>query len=508
MRGWTGLAAPLTVLPVLLLGVLVTDRHDVTTAVRFDALVVAPATLAAAAMLYAAWRITPSREDGWITAAMTMLAIECVMLFGLQIAAPRQVADRPFWMLTADLACLFAVLCVARLAGRSELTIDPGWAGCLIGSGLGIGRILAVKDFPQIVAAPYTEVFVAVLNGAILLATVLAIMRIEEVELATRVRLSIGTVALSLAHLAWYLTGSSIIGARSTMWLDIVGAAVLLSAALHVLRRSVLDERAEAQELSHRLQEVEADIRDRRARMHEINSTLAGIASATQVISNNRRTTAERCRQLEGMVQAELARLERLLSDPASETRDPAAPAAEPAPAVEAVAGAAGEASSDASSAACADGDEPPVVDLDETISTLALSQAVRGNRVAWLPSGERVSGDPDAVAEVINILLDNAAKHGGTPAEVDVRRLDDRVEIAVSDSGPGIAPEIRQQLFQWGARGPDSHGQGIGLNIAASLIERQGGYLRLRDTLRQGTTFVVGLQAARDRDGAAAQPA
>jgi signal transduction histidine kinase len=124
------------------------------------------------------------------------------------------------------------------------------------------------------------------------------------------------------------------------------------------------------------------------------------------------------------------------------------------------------------------------------------------------MPSGERVSGDPDAVAEVINILLDNAAKHGGSPAEVDVRRLDDRVEIAVSDSGPGIAPEIRQQLFQWGARGPESRGQGIGLNIAASLIERQGGYLRLRDTLRQGTTFVIGLQAARDHDGAAAQPA
>jgi signal transduction histidine kinase len=495
-RGWIGLAAPLTVLPVLLLGVLVTDRHDVTTAVRFDALVVAPATLAAAAMLYAAWRITPSREDGWITAAMTMLAIECVMLFGLQIAAPRQVADRPFWMLTADLACLFAVLCVARLARRSELTIDPGWAGCLIGSGLGIGRILAVKNFPQIVAAPYTEVFVAVLNGAILLATVLAIMRITEVELDTRVRLSIGTVALSLAHLAWYLNGSTILVARSTMWLDIVGAAVLLSAALHVLRRSVLDERAEAQELSHRLQEVEADIRDRRARMHEINSTLAGIASATQVISSNRRTTAERCRQLEGMVQAELARLERLLSDPASDTRDPAAPVTTPAPADEPVA------------EVPADEDEAPVVDLDETISTLALSQAVRGNRVTWLPSGERVSGDPDAVAEVINILLDNAAKHGGTPAEVDVRRLDDRVEIAVSDSGPGIAPEIRQQLFQWGARGPESRGQGIGLNIAASLVERQGGYLRLRDTLRQGTTFVVGLQAARDRDGAAAQPA
>ena len=488
IRGRTGLAAPLAVMPVLLLGVLVTGRDNVTTAARFDALVVAPATLVAAAMLYAAWRIAPSREDGWIAAAVTMLGIECVMLFGLQIAAPQHVERRPFWMLTADLICLLAVACVARLAARGELRVDPGWAGCLVGSFLGLTRIVAVMNFPQVPAARYTEVFVAVLNVTILVAAVVAIMDIAQVERSTRVRLSIATVALSLAHLAWYLTGSTMLGALSTMWLDILGAAVLLSTALHALRRSVRDERAEAEELSHRLHEVEADIRDRRARMHEINSTIAGIASATQVISDNRRTTADRCRQLEGMVQAELARLERLLADPAPGDADPlGSPAAPPRG---------------------TSGDEATLVDLDETIRTLVLSQAVRGNEVAWLPSGERVCGDPDAVAEVINILLDNAAKHGGTSAEVDVRRLEDRVEIAVSDSGPGIAPEVRQQLFQWGSRGPDSRGQGIGLSIAASLAERQGGYLRLGEAVRQGTTFVIGLQAARDHDGAAAQPA
>jgi signal transduction histidine kinase len=494
---------------VLLLGVLVTNRDNVTTAVRFDALVVAPATLAAAAMLYAAWRITPSREEGWITAAVTMLAIECVMLFGLQIAAPDHVRQRGFWMMTADLACLLAVACVARLASRAELRIDPGWAGCLVGSVLGLGRIAAVLNLPRVTVSWADEV-VSVLNVSILVAAVGSIMGIAAVERSTRVRLSVATVALSLAHLAWYLTGSSMLGARSTMWLDIVGAALLLSAAMHVLRRSVHDERAEAEELTHRLQQVEADIRDRRARMHEINSTLAGIASATQVISNNRRTTADRCRQLEGMVQAELARLERLLSDapPSQRTSSADQPAA----------GAPGAAStSDAdrpesleapagTGSATESGDL--VVDLDDTINTLVLSQAVRGNQVSWLPSGELVHADPDAVTEVINILLDNAAKHGGTAVEVDVRRTDDRVEVAVSDSGPGIAPEVRKQLFQWGARGPDSGGQGIGLSIAAGLVERQGGYLRLRDTGRPGTTFVIGLPAAREHDGAATQPA
>jgi signal transduction histidine kinase len=64
----------------------------------------------------------------------------------------------------------------------------------------------------------------------------------------------------------------------------------------------------------------------------------------------------------------------------------------------------------------------------------------------------------------------------------------------------------VRERLFEWGARGPGSRGQGIGLNVAWSLAESQGGYLHLRDTSGPGATFVVGLPAVRERDDAAAQ--
>lgn len=479
------------------------------TATRFDALVVAPATLAAAAVLYAAWRVTPSREDGWVTATVTMLGMQCLMLFGLQIVATGEVTARPFWMVVVDALCLAGVLATARLAATADLRIDPGWLGCLVGSALGLVRILAVLAFPRVTATRMTELFVVGITVALLAAVVVAVLRVRALGIGTRLRLAVAVSALTAAHLAWYLTGRTALGARVTMWLDIVGASVLLFTAVESLRRSLRAERAEAQELSHRLQEVEADIRDRRARMHEINSTIAGIASATQVISENRRTTAERCRELEGMVQTELARLERLLAAPAPSER----PAADRPPT-------GSERPLDAPSDEVAgdrytpldrsvfDGPVDGVVELDDTIGMLALSQEVRGNAVRWLPSGECVSADPDAVTEVLNILLDNAAKHGGGHAEVAVDRCGDLVEIAVHDPGPGVAPEIRESLFQWGARGPSSRGQGIGLHIAATLAEEQGGYLRLDPSDRPGTTFVIGLHAVRERDGAAAQPA
>jgi signal transduction histidine kinase len=160
------------------------------------------------------------------------------------------------------------------------------------------------------------------------------------------------------------------------------------------------------------------------------------------------------------MVQAELARLGRLLND-----SEPVVP-------------------------------RPRTADLDETIERLALSQEARGNVVHWQRSGQRVAAEPDAVAEVINILLDNAAKHGEAGAEVAVSTRHDTVEISVSDSGPGVAPDVRDRLFLWGSRGPRSTGHGIGLHIAHDLTRRQGGYLELREsTTGRGTTFVVGLR-------------
>ena len=113
-----------------------------------------------------------------------------------------------------------------------------------------------------------------------------------------------------------------------------------------------------------------------------------------------------------------------------------------------------------------------------------------------WEPSGCRARGRPDDLAEAVHVLLDNAAKHGGNVgATVETREFDGVVEIVVSDLGPGIAPDVRSQVFEWGTRSRTSSGQGIGLTIARNLLEQQGGYLLLKESPPPGATFTVGLQ-------------
>jgi len=80
--------------------------------------------------------------------------------------------------------------------------------------------------------------------------------------------------------------------------------------------------------------------------------------------------------------------------------------------------------------------------------------------------------------------------------AEVTVEQLGETVEIAVHDDGPGIEESLRRRVFDWGARGARSTGQGIGLHIAHELMQRQGGYLEIRDGRWGGATFVLGLPA------------
>ena len=70
-------------------------------------------------------------------------------------------------------------------------------------------------------------------------------------------------------------------------------------------------------------------------------------------------------------------------------------------------------------------------------------------------------------------------------------------MEVSVADEGTGICDSVAGgRLFDWGRKGATSQGQGIGLNIARGLAERQGGYLMLGGTEHTGTTFVLGLLA------------
>ncbi|OIJ24083.1 hypothetical protein UG56_024425 [Nocardioides luteus] len=208
---------------------------------------------------------------------------------------------------------------------------------------------------------------------------------------------------------------------------------------------------------------------------------LAGVRAATTLLNSPGEIDEERRASMAAMVQSELERLERMVRRQQQEATEPVI--AEPR---------AGE-------------QRAEVIDLDAVVSAMVLAHEAKGTTVAWHPSRMLALGDSDQLTEALNVLLDNAAAHGSGPVRIDVRAAGPAttsVEIAVTDHGPGVAPELRRRIFAWGVSRPGSTGQGIGLHAARDLMERQGGYLELAET-GERTTFVLGIPMLGCIDGA-----
>jgi PAS domain S-box-containing protein len=114
------------------------------------------------------------------------------------------------------------------------------------------------------------------------------------------------------------------------------------------------------------------------------------------------------------------------------------------------------------------------------------------------------VLGDPDALATVIDHLLDNAVKYSPSnqPIRLDVRAGEDTVEIEIADRGIGMDREQVAHCFDrfWQAESTDVRrfgGTGIGLYIVKSLVEAMDGRISVASTPGRGTTFTIALRRA-----------
>jgi signal transduction histidine kinase/CheY-like chemotaxis protein len=117
-------------------------------------------------------------------------------------------------------------------------------------------------------------------------------------------------------------------------------------------------------------------------------------------------------------------------------------------------------------------------------------------------PQAAPVSGDPERLQQILWNLLSNAVKFTGKGGKVQVRleRVNSHVEVAVSDTGIGIAPEFLPHVFER-FRQADSGiarahgGLGLGLSIAKQLTEMHGGTIEAASGgLGTGATFRVKL--------------
>ncbi|MFM9917597.1 MAG: sensor histidine kinase [Rhizobacter sp.] len=108
------------------------------------------------------------------------------------------------------------------------------------------------------------------------------------------------------------------------------------------------------------------------------------------------------------------------------------------------------------------------------------------------------LQADPVMVREVVANLLDNAIHYtpAGGVVTVRVNHLDDAIELVVEDNGPGIAPELRERVFERFFRvdNVDSSGAGLGLPIVRQFVQRMGARVELR-TPEQGSGLAVSVR-------------
>jgi signal transduction histidine kinase len=394
---------------------------------------------------------------GWTFAAGALVALQALLVALPAIASPPPRLAGDFALLLA--IGLLGLVCV--LGALRGLRHEPQVADDVFGVGIGMG-ILAAGHLLLLV--PMTSpppapmlVLMALLVGTHVVTV--AVVAAQRVQPAATVRLLVATVLVVASGLVVMIAEL-----HDTVWdtlasLGFAAAGGFWAAAAW----QCIQGASERQAAKHR-QEIEfavqATERDRRERMHELRSTLAGLVQGSSLL-DDLDLPAETRQRLLGSVRRELDRMMRLLSG---------------------------------------EEERPTDIDLEDALGQMADLQHLKGRTVELHTSGDAIHARYDSLAEVVNILVDNAATHGGTDtSRIDVVQHDDEtVDITVSDRGRGIAADDRERIFGWGDRGADSPGEGIGLHLAQRLMEEEGGSLRLADDTGPGSSFVITLPAAR----------
>jgi two-component system, OmpR family, sensor kinase len=111
--------------------------------------------------------------------------------------------------------------------------------------------------------------------------------------------------------------------------------------------------------------------------------------------------------------------------------------------------------------------------------------------------AGVEAECDPERVAQIMRILIDNALSHtpAGTDVVVAAGQRDGRVRLSVTDYGTGIKRAAMSRIFEPFYTSDDAQGSGLGLAIAHELAERMEGELSA-ESVPGRTTFSLELPA------------
>jgi signal transduction histidine kinase len=125
------------------------------------------------------------------------------------------------------------------------------------------------------------------------------------------------------------------------------------------------------------------------------------------------------------------------------------------------------------------------------------VGAAAKGLAISLVGGSARAFADERRVRQIVGNIVGNAVKyteHGRVDVRIALEQ--DQVVVEVADTGPGIAPEEHEAIFQeyWQSR--EAHrrraGTGLGLAISRRLVEMHGGRIEVTSEIGKGSTFRV----------------
>lgn len=418
--------------------------------------------LVSAAALYGRYRVNGEHVIGWWCAILAAFAVSNVPFSVLHTASAGTVDFAAWSGGLSDITTGVTALVLLRLAAqgrRFPTWISPLLAGVMIGIGLDAFRVVQHVWTAGGGTLPRAgSVARDILLLAICLLIVTSVRQFPGLPRHVPRRIILGTVGW-IASYGTYRVTLLPADARVALSLLLATAATMVTAfvAVHLLRAALDNQRRLVGLLTARAESAERSVMEDEEILHELRSTVAGINAASRLLLTTEQSMPQQHRaRLQGLLEAEMSRLERLLAHPG------AAPLA--------------------------------LVDLDEVIGPVVFSHGALGVDVSWTPSGLTVPGRADDIAEVVHVLLDNALAHApGSHVEVTVTPRPGVTELRVRDDGHGIPAHLRPHIFDRGTRHSASHGQGLGLHVAHRLLHDGGATLLLEDTPPgEGTSFVA----------------
>jgi signal transduction histidine kinase len=248
-----------------------------------------------------------------------------------------------------------------------------------------------------------------------------------------------------------------------------------LRAAERAMRERADDEhemRKAAEQLAHAREEVLGVV------AHDLRNPLSAILGAASLLEDPRQDVRE-TRETLGLIHRAVDRMNRLIGDLLDITRLEAGRLIL---------------------------EQEPVAVVDLLSQTHESWEATAASRELSLeigpaPKGLAVFADRSRVLQVLDNLVGNAVKFSEAGGRIAVRATPSEassteVRFTVSDTGPGIPPEVMKELFQrfWQANAADRRGIGLGLAICKGIVEAHGGRIWCESQLGHGARFTFTL--------------